>query len=134
MYCFLAKQGQHHAIAKALTEKYGVKPHLSQSAGLRGVGVMVEFNPPAGVSKRSVDQYLYSLNIPGAKSRRGLRVLKLHSKHSYWDVIDAGLSIGEKFKAVYNKKFYKAQLRQTIFCDCCGPGYEVELIRHGMTH
>lgn len=128
MFRFLAKQGQEEKVIYALKDKYKVKPRVSKYVGPRGAGIMIEMKLPDGVSKRSVDQYLYSLGIPGARSRKSkLLVIKIDSLMDTWKVREKGISEGEEFLAHYNGKFHKAYYYDTCNCSCCGPMYRIKL-------
>lgn len=132
MYQFLAKQGQAGEVLRALKHKYGVKPRVSKYSGPRGEGFLIQMERPKGVSKRSIDRYLHFLGIPGAKSRKSkLKVIKIDYLWDTWIVRDKGIKDGEWFIAQYRGKFYKAKVQQTIFCDCCGPAFEIVLYKGG---
>lgn len=125
MYRFLAKNDQHEMIAYAILDKYGQKCRLSKYSGPRGSGIMVEFEPPEGVSRRSIDRYLYSCNIPGTKSRRNkFPLIKIDSTWNVELAFEKGIQVGDIFRCVYNGKFRKATINQQR-CECCGPRFEI---------
>jgi hypothetical protein len=128
MYKFLAKQGQHNQIARLLTANFG-KPHLSLYKGQRGNGVLVTLETTA--SKRSIDRFLHSQNVPGAVSRRNK--YKVIKGDCNWDAIDAmfngKIEINEVFVFAINGKMKKAKVYYHDYgCECCGGYYDVEFL------
>lgn len=122
-FTFLAKQGQHDNIARLLTERFG-KPRLSIYRGPRGEGVLVSLPLSIPVSKRTVDRFLHSQNVPGSVERRNkIRIFNVEGIWDAWKVRDS-IGYNVPFIRIVNKKMVKSKLVHVrMACTCCS-GYD----------
>lgn len=130
-FTFLAKQGQHNRIARLLTENFG-KPRLSLYDGERGQGVMIVLALPGDVSKRQVNRFLHSRNIPGSVScRNKLRIIRCES----WDTYTALDKVGHDEVFIWiDANEHRPRMQRAMvtleypYCTCCGPTSRIEVI------
>lgn len=113
---FHAKQGQHSMICALLVAEYGIKAHCTETSE----GVRVEMVVPQGVSKSSIDRFLHSSGVPGAKEQKRLPIV---SGSDSSDVMYKALYKGiYEFTAVIAGKFCgKKFVSYRTMCECCGP-------------
>jgi len=125
-YRFRAQQGRDQVsrICKLMTHVLEVKPRCKKEDDY----VLITATLPIGMSKRSVDKFLYAHEVPGSVSRKNkYPVLKgdkwdvmYHDKAEDWFswVCDG------KFKGVYKTTYYD------YGCECCG-GYTTLISKNG---
>lgn len=121
---FLAKQGQHHQIARLLAARFG-KPRIAQTPN----GIQITLALPNDVSKRSVERYLYANNVPGAHSQRNrFKILKGGNYVSSYDFLDK-VGYNTVFIISQKGKLRKAKIVQAgTGCTCCGYWPELRFI------
>lgn len=130
IFTFNARQGQANSIAALIVGRFNLI--VSMGKGQRssgGKGTMVRAELPAGLSKRTVDRFLKSSNVPGAVSRRNrFRILRVESWDK-WKIADK-IGCGNPFIIAENGKLRKVVLRYIDYgCTCCGGYYELEDVK-----
>lgn len=127
---FLAKQNQHHQIARLLTAEFN-KPRLAPYNGPRGQGVMITMVLPSGVSRRMVNRFLHLHNVLGSVSCRN-RFRVFNMRQWRWQLWNLSSIIGpNEFIAVTEGgQMRRARLeRHFPNCTCCGPYLELVFTR-----
>ena len=123
MFQFLAKNNQQNRVCEVL-KGLGLQPQVEAYNGSRGVGMMVSCDTN-GKSKRSIDKVLHANHVPGSVSRRNRFTIVNFDKA--WQ---GNWNLRERFKnsifiRVIGGKMQKGRIEQTVFCDCCGPGWDL---------